>query len=243
MNTECHLSAYSNATCFSCWIPHVPAQMKWWWMRLPSAAICIAHYAARLEPCARMGMGNWTRPGASSMQLPSLGRRSNSVDWSHCGMCCYQLCFNVNWEIEDLKATSTRRRVWLVWSMCAFMWSNTQHWPQLWGGLCEQRGFGVDHELCQGLAVDYNARYPSVLNKRMSRIKRQCSLVCCHLGFTSHIRDTQKAQEPQTWWTNVLIPQLQQDTLISTETLHWSNSLAAAEGDDAAFISPTVCMW
>lgn len=45
------------------------------------------------------------------------------------------------------------------------------------GGLCEQRGFGVDRELCRGLvAVDYRALCPSALNKRMSRIKRQCSM-------------------------------------------------------------------
>ena len=66
------------------------------------------------------------------------------------------------------------------------------------GGLCEQQGFGVDHGLCQGLvAVDYRARCPSVLNKRMRRIKRQCSpAVCCKLGFAPHIRDRQEAQEP-----------------------------------------------
>lgn len=65
------------------------------------------------------------------------------------------------------------------------------------GGLCEQQGFGVDHELCQGLvAVDYRAQCPSVLNKRMSRIKRQCSPLCCKLGFTPHIRDRRETQEP-----------------------------------------------
>lgn len=64
--------------------------------------------------------------------------------------------------------------------------------------LCEQQGFGVDHELCQGLVVvDYRARCPSVLNKRMSRIKRLCSPLCCKLGFTPHIRDWQEALEPQ----------------------------------------------
>ncbi len=66
------------------------------------------------------------------------------------------------------------------------------------GGLCEQQGFGVDRELCQGpVAVDYRALCPSVLNKRMSRIKRQCSPVCYKLGFTPHIRDRQEAQEPR----------------------------------------------
>lgn len=66
------------------------------------------------------------------------------------------------------------------------------------GSLCEQQGFGVDHELCQRLvAVDYRAWCPLVVNKRMSRIKRQCSPVCCKLGSAPHIRNQQKAQEPQ----------------------------------------------
>lgn len=65
------------------------------------------------------------------------------------------------------------------------------------GGLYKQQGFGADHEPCQGLVeVDYRAWYPSVLNKRMSSIKRLCSPVCCHL--TPHFRDEQEAQEPQT---------------------------------------------
>ncbi|KAK1898085.1 Copine-5, partial [Dissostichus eleginoides] len=66
------------------------------------------------------------------------------------------------------------------------------------GERIEVSGFGVDHELCQELvAVDYRAVCPSVLNKRMNRIKSQYSPVCCKLGFTAHIRDRQKAQEPQ----------------------------------------------
>lgn len=66
------------------------------------------------------------------------------------------------------------------------------------GGLCEQQGFGVDREPCQGLvAVDYRAWCPSVLNKRMSRIKRHCSPICCKLGFILHIRDRQEAKEPK----------------------------------------------
>lgn len=84
------------------------------------------------------------------------------------------------------------------------------------GGLCEQQGFGVDHELCQGLVtVDYRAWCPSVLNKRMSRIKRQCSPVCCKLGFTPHIRDRQGAQEPQ---ANMMDKSI--DSLASAGHLH-----------------------
>lgn len=89
-------------------------------------------------------------------------------------------------------------------------------------GLCEQQGFGVDHELCQGLvAVDYRARCPSALNKRMSRIKRQCSPMCCKLGFTPHIRDRRGAEEPRANMMDkkVLILQLEQGTFMTSENL------------------------
>ena len=102
-----------------------------------------------------------------------------------------------------------RRRFWLyrcrvcVWGcevrcVQASMWSVGQCWPREPEGWCEQQGFGVDPELCQGLvAVDNRAGCPSVLNKRMSRIKRQCSPVCRQQGSTPHIRNQQAAPEPQ----------------------------------------------
>lgn len=89
-------------------------------------------------------------------------------------------------------------------------------------GVCVNNGALVPNSAGGLVVVDYRARCPSVLNKRMSRIKRQCSLVCCHRGFTPHIRDMQEAQ---TWWTKVLILQLQQGTLPT-------HNLAAAQGDD-----------
>jgi len=200
--------------------------MRRWWICLPSRAICIIHYTARLDPCAWMGMGNWTRPGASSVQLLSLGRRSSTEgglksaqDTWH-----YQLSFSINWEIWNPEAICTH---WCVcgslsyvclsasekegltnYEACVCVWDYEVQYVRLYvkyeavlapavGTLCEQQGFGVVHELCQGLvAVDYRARCPSALNKRMSRIKRQCSPVCCKLGFTPHIRDRQEAQEP-----------------------------------------------
>lgn len=103
------------------------------------------------------------------------------------------------------------------------------------GGLCEQQGFGVDHELCQGMvAVDYRSQCPSVLNKGMSGIKRQCSPVCCKLGRTPHIRDSREAQELQADMMDKSI-----DSAASREApcpllrldSDATSNLAAAEGD------------
>lgn len=96
-------------TCFSCWISDVVPKMRRWWICLPSRAICIIHYTARLDPCAWMGMGNWTWPGASSVQLLSLGRRYSMESGlkSACDTWHYQLRFNVNWEIWSPKAINT----------------------------------------------------------------------------------------------------------------------------------------
>ena len=109
--------------------------------------------------------------------------------------------------------------------------------------MCEQQGFGVDHELCQGLvAVDYRARCPSVLNKRMSRIKRQCSPICCKLGRTPHIRGRQEAQELQADMMDKSIdsaassrapcPLLRLDSDVTS-------NLAAAEGDGDDMVGVT----
>lgn len=112
------------------------------------------------------------------------------------------------------------------------------------GGLCEQQGFGVDHELCQGLvAVDYRAWCPSVLNKRMSRIKRQCSPVCCKLGRTPHIRGRREARELQADMTDKDI-----DSAVSSRAAcpllrlnsDATSNLAAAEGDDDDMVGVTV---
>lgn len=103
-------------------------------------------------------------------------------------------------------------------------------------GLCEQQGFGVDHELCQGLvAVDYRAWCPSVLNKRMSGIKRQSSPVCCKLGRTPHIRARREARELQANMTDKSIDSAASSgapcPLLRPNSDETSN-LAAAEGDD-----------
>lgn len=105
MKTQCHLSAHSNVTQLS----HVAAKMRRWWICLPSTAICIVHYSARLDLCAWMGMGNWTRPGASSMQLLSLGKRSSTKSGlkSAWDTWHYQLCLGVNWEIWSPEANGT----------------------------------------------------------------------------------------------------------------------------------------
>lgn len=169
-----------------------------------------------------MGMGNWTRPGASSMQLLSLGRRSSTVSG-----------LKSAWDTALstlLQCKSGNTKPWSHWhpQTCVWLFESCEVWVPSW----EVRGDGFvwttglwcrPQTLPGGLVVvDYRARCPSVLNKRMSRIKRQCSLVCCHLGFTPHIRDMQEAQ---TWWTKVLILQLQQDTLPT-------HNLAAAHRDD-----------
>lgn len=228
MKAQCNLSAHSNGTCFSCWISHVPTKMRRWWICLPSRAICIVHYTARLDPCAWIGMGNWTRPGASSMQLLSLGRRSSTESGlkSAWDTWHYQLRINVNWEIWSPEAIGTHKHVrGCLTHVCLFVsekegLTNHKAWVcvwdcevqcvclcvcQVWGGAGpSSRGFVWTTGLWRwpwtlpgGLvAVDYRARCPSVLNKRMSRIKRQCSPVCCKLGFTAHFRDRQEAQEP-----------------------------------------------
>ena len=122
MKTWYPLTAYADVTCVSCWISHIPAKMRGWWICLPFRAICIVHYTARLDPCAWMGMGNWTRPGASSIQLLSLGRRSSterglksaSDTWR------YQLCFSANWEIWSPEAIGTHGCV--CGYVCLFRW-------------------------------------------------------------------------------------------------------------------------
>lgn len=172
-----------------------------------------------------MGMGNWTWPGASTIQLLSLGRWSSSKSGlKSAGDTWHYQLLSVNWEIRKPEALGTHRPAcsslsyvssWeceggfdTLWSLC---WC-VRPWVQniclyvkyeavlapAAGGLWEQQGFGVNHELSQGPGVgDYRARCPSVLNKRMSRIKRQCSPVCCKLGFTPHIRDREEDQEPK----------------------------------------------
>lgn len=136
-------------------------------------------------------MGNWTRPGASSIQLLSLGRRSCVVSgvklvrdtWR------YQLCSIVNWEIQGLAASVAPTHV-CVWCsvQCVSLESEAEGlgvWSiSLWsahpaslcevGGdsdlnhcSCEQQGFAVDREPCRRLGeVDYRARCPSVLNEQ-----------------------------------------------------------------------------
>lgn len=162
-----------------------------------------------------MGVGNWTWLGASSIQLLSLGRWSSTKSGlkSAWDTWHYQLCFNANWELRCPEATASPRPV-CGSLICVSFWkwggglTNSVgdcdvRMPlcKVWGGgggLWEQQGFGVNYKLCQGLAVvDYRARCPSVLNKRMSRMKRLCVPVCCKLGFTAHIKDQQQDQEPQ----------------------------------------------
>lgn len=240
--------------------------MRRWWICLPSRAICIVHYTARLDPCAWMGMGNWTRAGASSMQLLSLRRRSSTESGlkSAWDTWHYQLLLNVNWEISSPEDIGTHGRVrGCLSSVCHSAnekegWTNYEAFVCVWdyevqcvclcvkyeamlfpavrgGGLCEKQGFGVDRELCQGLvAVDYRARCPSVLNKRMSRIKRQCSPVCCKLGFTPNIRDRQEAQEPprhigQKYWFCSFSEAPWSPLTLCTDA---TPNLSAAEGDD-----------
>ena len=261
-------------TCVSCWISHIPAKMRGWWICLPSRTICIVHYAARLDPCAWMGMGNWTRPGASSIQLLSLGRRSSTESGlkSASDTWRYQLCFSANWEIWSPEATGTHGYVCLCVCgyVCLFQWERrtvrlttelvfvcdavkcgvcvrlyvkyeVMLAPAV-GGLCEQQSFGVDHEPCQGLvAVDYRARCPSALNKRMSRIKRQCSPVCCKLRSTLHIRDRQEAQEPlrhdgQRYWFCSFSGAPWSPQRLRTDA---TPNLAAAEGDDDDTVAVT----
>lgn len=163
-----------------------PANTRGWWICLPSKAICIAHYTARLHPCAWMWMGNWTRPGASSMQLLSLGRRSSTESglksaWhTWCSPLSQRKLGNMKawsywppWMWEGGPATKLVLRVRL-WSIACMPLCEVWGSAGLdCGSLCEQKAFGVDRELCQGLAeVDYRARYPPVLTERMSRIKR-----------------------------------------------------------------------
>ncbi len=169
MKSQCHLAAHSNVMWFSCWISHVPAKMRRWWICLPSRAICIVHYTARLDPCAWMGMGNWTRPGASSMQLLSLGRRSSTESGlkSAWDTWHYQLRFHVNWEIWSPEATRSHRHVrgslgyvclFCEWEggfdklqslcLCVRLWSCSVHdsiwsmrrrWSRQWG-VCVNNG-------------------------------------------------------------------------------------------------------
>ena len=154
-------------TCVSCWISHIPAKMRGWWICLPSRAICIVHYAARLDPCAWMGMGNWTRPGASSIQLLSLGRRSSTESGlkSASDTWRYQLCFSANWEIWSPEATGTHgyvcvcvcvvmcvffseregRSDWLQsLCLCVMLWSAVCVCASMWSmRLCWPRQWGV----------------------------------------------------------------------------------------------------
>lgn len=113
MKTQCHLSPHSNVTWLSSQISHVPAKMRWWWICLSSTAICIAHYTARLDPCAWMGMGNWTRPGASSVQLLSLGRRSSAESGlkSAWDTWHYQPCLSANWQMWSPEAIGIHKPV------------------------------------------------------------------------------------------------------------------------------------
>lgn len=82
------------------------------------------------------GLGNWTRPGASSVQLLSLGRRSTTESWlksAHSDLCVALWAVCVFWRVG--------RRFWhqdvCVWElkckMCvcvrSLMWCMGQCWP------------------------------------------------------------------------------------------------------------------
>lgn len=98
-------------------------------------AIFIVHYSARLDQCAWMGMGNWTWPGASTIQLLSLGRWSSSKSGlKSAGDTWHYQLLSVNWEIRKPEALGTHRPVCSSLSYVSF-WACEGGFDTLWS-LC-----------------------------------------------------------------------------------------------------------
>lgn len=150
-------------------------------------------------------------------------------------MVLWLMCIFFRSKKEALTNYQARVCVWNFGAHCEYCYVKYEAALGLavWG-LCERQGFGVDHELCQRLvAVDYRARCPSVLNKRMNRIKRQCSAVFCKLDFTPHIRERQGAQEPQ---ANMMDKSIDPSASAGHLHHHW-DSATAGDYDDIVVVT------